>query len=47
MQKTKVPSFDEQMDGNYTKLHKILTVDHKNKDIRQEVKAKLDERPEN
>ena len=35
------------MKGNYTKIHKILGQDNRNKDIREELKAKLGEKPEN
>jgi hypothetical protein len=35
------------MDGNYSKIHKKLAVNNKNKDVREEIKDKLGERPEN
>ena len=37
-----------QEDGqNYKKIHKILATNNKNKDVREEIKGKLNERPEN
>eukprot|EP00347_Sterkiella_histriomuscorum_P017254 403350100 len=44
---TQMPSYEEQMDGNYKKIHKILAVNNKNKDVREEIKDHLNERPEN
>ena len=34
-------------DTDYRKLHKKLTTDNKNKDIRNHIQSKLDEKPEN
>ncbi|CDW75035.1 UNKNOWN [Stylonychia lemnae] len=42
-----LPSYEEQMDGNYKKIHKILAVNNKNKDVREEIKDHLNEKPEN
>ena len=44
---TNIPSYEEQMDGNYKKIHKVLAVNNKNKDLREEIKDHLNERPEN
>jgi len=35
------------MEGNYQKIHKILAVNNKNKDVREEIKGHLNEKPEN
>ncbi len=44
---SKLPTFEEEMNGTYKKIHKVLGEDHRNKDLREEVKGKLNEKPEN
>ena len=35
------------MGGTYKKIHKILGANNKNKDVRDKIKDKLNEKPEN
>ena len=42
-----MPSFEEQLDGNYSKIHKMLAVNNKNKDLRENLKDHLNEKEEN
>lgn len=47
LKESTLPTFEEEMQGNYRKIHKILGQDNRNKDVREELKTKLDEKPEN
>ena len=40
-------NFEDELNGNYRKIHKTLGANNKNKDIRNLVKGELDERIEN
>ena len=40
-------TYEEELNGNYRKIHKVLGATNKNKDIRNEVKEHMDERVEN
>ena len=42
-----LPTFEEQLDGNYSKIHKMLATNNKNKDLRENLKGHLNEREEN
>ena len=46
--KTQGPStYEEELNGEYRKIHKVLGATNKNKDIRNQVKEQVDERIEN
>ena len=40
-------TYEDELNGNYRKIHKILGATNKNKDIRADVKDHMDERIEN
>ena len=40
-------TYEDELNGNYRKIHKILGATNKNKDIRTDVKEQMDERIEN
>ena len=40
-------TYEDELNGNYRKIHKVLGATNKNKDIRNEVKQQMDERIEN
>ena len=40
-------SYEEELNGTYRKIHKVLGATNKNKDIRNEVKGQMNESIEN
>ncbi len=40
-------TYEEELNGKYRKIHKVLGATNKNKDIRNQVKEQVDERIEN
>ncbi len=40
-------TYEDELNGNYRKIHKVLGSTNKNKDIRDQIREQVDERVEN